>query len=138
MSYVLIRRGCVASRVMGLRLSSTSAASTQSEDYFTKNKRLDRPLSPYTIYKPQMTTVLSISHRFTGLGLSVLLYAGGISALASQQTNFAQVIQSIQSSVSPSLLLALKVLAGIESIGYTQTSMSLMIPFQALLWRTTL
>ena len=116
MSMVLIRRACMATRIAGTRLSTTSVSSSQSEDYFIKNKRLDRPLSPYTIYKPQMTTVLSISHRFTGLGLSVLIYAGGISALGSQQTNFAQVVQSIQSSVSPSILLTIKVLAGISNI----------------------
>jgi succinate dehydrogenase / fumarate reductase cytochrome b subunit len=35
-------------------------------------RQADRPLSPHLqIYKPQLTSVLSISHRATGLALSV-------------------------------------------------------------------
>lgn len=43
-----------------------------------------RPLSPHLqIYRPQLTTVLSIMHRFTGIGLSIgiipiVLWLGGI------------------------------------------------------------
>jgi len=49
----------------------------------------------------------------TGLGLATLLYGGGIAALGSQSTNFAQVVSSIQSTVPGSLLFAFKVVAGI-------------------------
>ena len=39
----------------------------------TSNHKDNRPLSPHlTIYKPQITSVLSITHRLTGVGL----YAG--------------------------------------------------------------
>jgi succinate dehydrogenase / fumarate reductase cytochrome b subunit len=31
----------------------------------------ERPLSPFLIYKPQLTSVLSISHRVAGVALSV-------------------------------------------------------------------
>lgn len=31
----------------------------------------DRPLSPWHIYRPQLTSVLSISHRITGVALAV-------------------------------------------------------------------
>jgi hypothetical protein len=51
----------------------------------------------------------------TGLALSVLLYGGGIAALGSQSTNFAQVLQTVQTSVPDSLLITFKVLAGISS-----------------------
>lgn len=44
------------------------------EDFWDKNKRLDRPLSPHlTIYKFQLTSMLSITHRGTGLALSALM-----------------------------------------------------------------
>ena len=37
------------------------------EEFWKKNKRLGRPISPHlTIYKPQMTSMLSITHRGTG------------------------------------------------------------------------
>lgn len=49
--------------------------------------RPDRPLSPFMIgpyYKPQLTSMLSIVHRITGMGLSVgtLLLVGWLVALA--------------------------------------------------------
>ena len=120
MSNLLFRRLCLSARMPGIRLSTTSktTTATESEDYFEKNTRLNRPISPFTIYKPQVTTVLSITHRMTGLYLSVLLYGGGIAALASSQTNFPQALQSVQGSVSPSVLLAIKILAGIQVLDY--------------------
>jgi len=41
------------------------------ETHDDKNNRLSRPMSPHlTIYKPQLTTILSITHRGTGVALS--------------------------------------------------------------------
>jgi len=51
----------------------------------------ERPLSPHLqIYRPQLTSVLSILHRFTGLALSVgtLLLAWWLVALASGEDSF--------------------------------------------------
>ena len=51
-----------------------------------------RPLSPHLqIYRPQLTSVLSISHRFTGLALCVgtLLLVWWLVALASGPEAFA-------------------------------------------------
>ena len=40
----------------------------------TGRAKVDRPLSPHlTIYRPQFTSVLSIMHRITGVGLVVSL-----------------------------------------------------------------
>ncbi|MEM7084301.1 MAG: succinate dehydrogenase, cytochrome b556 subunit [Pseudomonadota bacterium] len=53
----------------------------------------NRPLSPHlTIYRPQITSVLSIMHRGTGivLSLSVLLLVLWISALSSGPETFAK------------------------------------------------
>tara|TARA_B100001564_G_C20007091_1_gene388525 strand:+ start:54 stop:464 length:411 start_codon:yes stop_codon:yes gene_type:complete len=39
--------------------------------YSARNMKKDRPLSPHLqIYKPQLTSVLSIMHRITGVALS--------------------------------------------------------------------
>ena len=36
----------------------------QGQEFWAKNKRLSRPMSPHlTIYKPQLTSMMSISHR---------------------------------------------------------------------------
>jgi succinate dehydrogenase (ubiquinone) cytochrome b560 subunit len=56
---------------------------SQDEDFWDKNKRLNRPMSPHlTIYKFQVTSVLSVSHRATGLALSGLMSGFAITMLA--------------------------------------------------------
>ncbi|CAG8434859.1 758_t:CDS:2 [Diversispora eburnea] len=41
-------------------------------------QRKVRPLSPFTIYQPQLTSTMSILHRLTGAGLGVVFYGGAI------------------------------------------------------------
>ncbi|XP_011268318.2 succinate dehydrogenase cytochrome b560 subunit, mitochondrial [Camponotus floridanus] len=67
-------------------VSNPSGITCESHD--EKNKRLKRPMSPHlTIYEIQLTSVLSVTHRTTGimlasyamfLGLGTLLIPGGI------------------------------------------------------------
>ncbi|XP_029173814.1 succinate dehydrogenase cytochrome b560 subunit, mitochondrial-like [Nylanderia fulva] len=69
-------------------VSKPSHASSTCESHDEKNMRLKRPLSPHlTIYEYQLTAVLSITHRTTGimlasyamfLGLGTLFIPGGI------------------------------------------------------------
>ncbi|KAF8921268.1 cytochrome b subunit of succinate dehydrogenase, Sdh3p, partial [Mucidula mucida] len=50
-------------------------------------QRLQRPTSPHmTIYQPQISTVLSVTHRGTGAALSGLLYAFSIAYLVAPGT----------------------------------------------------
>ncbi|KPI94089.1 PREDICTED: succinate dehydrogenase cytochrome b560 subunit, mitochondrial-like [Papilio xuthus] len=52
------------------------------EHYDDKNARLKRPLSPHlTIYAPQLTSILSITHRTAGIILSGYASVLGIGAL---------------------------------------------------------
>lgn len=65
-------------------------------------------MSPHlTIYKPQLTSTLSIMTRITGLGVSVILYAGGIGAIFSSQS-FPGILQSVHAVVPHSLILVSK------------------------------
>lgn len=49
------------------------------EEFWKKNRRLNRPLSPHlSIYKPQITSMLSITHRITGAALTGAMYLGPI------------------------------------------------------------
>ena len=58
-----------------------------NEQFWDKNKRLARPTSPHlTIYKPQMTSLLSVTHRGTGLAQSVILTGFAVGAIASNST----------------------------------------------------
>merc|ERR1711920_836095 len=64
-----------------------SDAGYLKEGFWDKNKRLARPLSPHlTIYKPQMTSMLSITHRGTGVAWSLVLSGVGIGAIFSPVT----------------------------------------------------
>ncbi len=57
-----------------MRAMPASEHRIQREEFFAKNTRLDRPVSPHlTIYKPQLTSMLSITHRGTGCFQSALL-----------------------------------------------------------------
>lgn len=65
-------------------------------------------MSPHlTIYKPQLTSTLSIMNRITGLGVSVVLYGGGIGAIFCSQS-FPEILQSVQAIVPHSLILVSK------------------------------
>lgn len=69
----------------------------------------ERPLSPHLqIYKPQITSVLSILHRGTGLFLSLgtIAFAWWLLALADGPDAFATVRAAINSWVGQALLLA--------------------------------
>lgn len=97
----------------------SASATTSQDDYFVKNEKLKRPLSPWHIYKFQVTSMLSITHRGTGLGLGVLLYGWGISSLPyfSANTNWSQSLDAISATVPASLLLLVKVAAA-WGVGY--------------------
>lgn len=60
-----------------------------------------RPLSPHLqIYRPQITSVLSIMHRFSGIGLfiALLILVAGLGCLATSESaykNFKEIFSSI-------------------------------------------
>nr|XP_034180170.1 succinate dehydrogenase cytochrome b560 subunit, mitochondrial-like [Osmia lignaria] len=72
-------------------ISAPCMGSTICESHDERNMRLKRPMSPHlTIYQVQITSLLSITHRTTGLilssyammlGLGTLLIPGGIPCL---------------------------------------------------------
>jgi succinate dehydrogenase (ubiquinone) cytochrome b560 subunit len=69
---------------------SNVAAARQNEDYDAKNARLGRPQSPHlTIYKPQLTSLLSVTHRATGLVLGSIITVGGIGKITALLTELA-------------------------------------------------
>jgi succinate dehydrogenase (ubiquinone) cytochrome b560 subunit len=53
-----------------------------NETFDAKNERLNRPQSPHlTIYKPQLTSMLSITHRGTGVALAGYAAIFGVAGL---------------------------------------------------------
>eukprot|EP01137_Pigoraptor_chileana_P035193 Opistho-2@28874 len=66
--------------------SGSTTASPYSKPFFEKNALLNRPMSPHlTIYKLQLTSMLSITHRGTGIFLSLATSAGAIFMLTSSE-----------------------------------------------------
>lgn len=79
--------------------SATVMKTQSAEDYWTKNKRLRRPVSPHlTIYKPQITSMLSFSHRATGLLLSTVIsgFSIGMLTLPGSYPHYLGLIQSME------------------------------------------
>lgn len=77
-------------------------------------------MSPHlSVYKPQLTSTLSIFHRITGLGTSVVLYAGGIGALFCTSTSFPEIVSLIQENIPHYLILATKTAIGGSLIYHT-------------------
>merc|ERR1712088_307384 len=78
--------------------ATESDAGYLKEGFWDKNKRLERPMSPHlTIYKMQMTSILSITHRGTGLAQSAIMYGYAIAAVTATQ-NHAALLASLQAS----------------------------------------
>merc|ERR1712018_615965 len=76
-----------SSSMATIKSMSPEEHQTSKEEFWEKNKRLNRPISPHlTIYKPQMTSMLSITHRGTGLAQSVILTGFAVGAIASNST----------------------------------------------------
>lgn len=58
---------------------SNVATARENEDFAAKNARLGRPQSPHlTIYKLQLTSTLSLTHRATGIALGGIVTVWGI------------------------------------------------------------
>jgi succinate dehydrogenase (ubiquinone) cytochrome b560 subunit len=52
-------------------LKTSGAAQAQMDAFWKKQKTRNRPMSPHlTIYAPEMTSMLSISHRITGVAVT--------------------------------------------------------------------
>jgi len=59
--------------------ASHAAALRDNETFDAKNARLGRPQSPHlTIYKMQLTAVMSVSHRATGMALGGIVTMWGM------------------------------------------------------------
>lgn len=77
----------ISPRCLAMVQTTETPSTKPGETFWKKNERLARPMSPHlTIYKPQLTSMLSISHRGTGVALSVLLSGFGIGMLALPST----------------------------------------------------
>lgn len=93
---LLIFRIHSTSSLASIKPMSPQEHQISREQFWDKNKRLQRPISPHlTIYKFQMTSMLSITHRGTGLAQSAILSGAAIWAIATN-TSFPALLTSVQ------------------------------------------
>nr|DAA34619.1 TPA_inf: truncated succinate dehydrogenase cytochrome b subunit [Amblyomma variegatum] len=80
-----------------------------TEHFFKKNKSLNRPLSPHLgIYKQQITMVLSLTHRVTGIGMTAFVYGMGLMPLVCSH-HFPHYVEALRAmEISPVLTFPVK------------------------------
>ncbi|RWS07296.1 mitochondrial complex succinate-ubiquinone oxidoreductase subunit C-like protein [Dinothrombium tinctorium] len=111
LSRCMLRPLPVSVNVLSSKHDLRESSTEESRKFFERNKQLNRPMSPISpiIINPPLTTVLSISHRLTGLSLSVLVYGWGISEIYAR-SNFAQQLDMLQATFPSSFLATIKFL----------------------------
>ncbi|XP_068156579.1 succinate dehydrogenase cytochrome b560 subunit, mitochondrial [Drosophila tropicalis] len=105
-----LRQGLLAAANRQVSLKVVPVESTvKDESYFEKNERLGRKVSPHlTIYQPQLTSLLSITHRGTGMALGAGVWALGLGALISSHdiSHYVTIVEGLQ--LSDAQLTAIK------------------------------
>lgn len=98
--------------VCGMTMMKSSTLGSAADGFFEKQKALNRPLSPHlTIYKPQMTSMLSITHRITGMGMACGVYGIAIGALC-MKGQFPECVAALQAMhISQALIIPAKLAA---------------------------
>ncbi|CAG9764362.1 unnamed protein product [Ceutorhynchus assimilis] len=83
----ILRQNCtrMLNAVRPVTMKCEPAVPDKNESHDERNMRIGRPQSPHlSIYKPQLTALLSITHRATGMALSAYVIALGYSAVSLQ------------------------------------------------------
>jgi len=77
-----------SSQAILLRHSAAMATSApeQMRGFWQKNQKLQRPVSPWINYRWQLPMMTSLTHRFTGITMTVGLYAISIGLFAAPDT----------------------------------------------------
>ncbi|KAL9714536.1 cytochrome b subunit of succinate dehydrogenase, Sdh3p [Leucoagaricus gongylophorus] len=82
-----VRSQVALHNILCRRAIQTESLPPSANETILNKQRLNRPSSPhFTIYQPQLTWTLSIANRFTGIGLSVLLYGFSMAYLVAPGT----------------------------------------------------
>lgn len=92
--------------------ATSSTFQQEAAKFVAKHAQRASPMSPWMMYQPQLTWLLSISHRVSGLGLGLLLYGYGIAELVAPKSNFEQILGTVKETLPGFLLATVKLLAG--------------------------
>ena len=98
-----------------IRKSSLTTLQKEAAKFFEKHTHRASPQSPYMLglaYKFQLTSLLSITHRITGLGLGLVVYGMGIVALSQSKLSYEQILLKIKEAVPEALITGFKFIVG--------------------------
>lgn len=94
-------------RTISMKPVPAATGAAVKEGHAVRNERLGRPLSPHlSIYKPQITSVLSVTHRGTGVALTAYALALAGVGLTTDVNSVVSFIDGLQ--LSAPILLATK------------------------------
>ncbi|KAH9368058.1 hypothetical protein HPB48_001042 [Haemaphysalis longicornis] len=97
-------------------------------EFFARNKALKRPLSPHlSIYAKEATSMLSLCHRATGLGMAFLTYGFGVMPLvcAHKFPHYVELLQAMH--LSPVLTFPVKLGLSFALVYHTLNGMRHMV-----------
>ncbi|XP_060569000.1 succinate dehydrogenase cytochrome b560 subunit, mitochondrial-like [Ruditapes philippinarum] len=90
---------------------STMQAYQQMEEFWKKNRKLNRPLSPHLrIYKPELPMMTSLAHRVTGIAMALTVSGASIFLFLApgDYAHWLGLLQSLE--LGPALIIGLKYL----------------------------
>ncbi|XP_011432898.3 succinate dehydrogenase cytochrome b560 subunit, mitochondrial-like isoform X2 [Crassostrea angulata] len=118
-SALLTNNAALLSRLQPVVVTQLSHTSTRSqtgdiaykemEEFWEKNRRLNRPLSPHLrIYNPELTSMLSLCHRATGIAMAVTVpfVAATLLGLPGDFSSYIEYIKDLH--LNPAILTAAK------------------------------
>ncbi|KAH9422188.1 hypothetical protein DERP_002483 [Dermatophagoides pteronyssinus] len=82
---------------IGQQIRNDSTFAKEAEKFMARHAKRGSPQSPYMLgltYKIQLTSMLSLTHRITGVGLGLIIYGFGIAELLYSNKNYAQLLES--------------------------------------------
>lgn len=95
----------------------SSTAYDEMRQFWDKNRKLNRPLSPHlSIYKPQLTSMLSLCHRATGIMMAVTIpaVATALMVLPGDLASYLEMIKSLD--MGSAIITAAKYILGFPVI----------------------
>jgi succinate dehydrogenase (ubiquinone) cytochrome b560 subunit len=86
------------------------SAHTEMKQFWKKNLQLNRPNSPWWIYRPHLPMLTSLCHRATGITMGVVLYTASIAVFVApgDVTSYVEFVKNLH--LSPLILFPAKMI----------------------------
>jgi len=108
-------------------MSTASNAEKDMQAFWDKNKALNRPESPWAVYKFEHQMVMSLAHRISGAAVGVVFYAGGIALAVAPDTIpvYMEALKSLE--LGPAVMFPVKFIIAFPVMYHTMTGIRHMV-----------